>query len=449
VARLPIPVFAAVVGLVLVTAALFVLAARKPSLEVTSLDVEVVGPRTAVVRWQTTEPARSFIAYGSSRDLGLWERGSAVPSRRHRAVLDGLAFDTPHRLEVVADAAGESATARGSFETPPVSRARLETKGRTLLLNGDPFFAIMQHRQCPQAVAQSLALGFTVFAGPCSQGAPHAVAVALEGRAVAVLPPGAGGAGSSLPDEPDDNGITPRELRAHLRAAPERPVFLTLTAGFVDGDDARYLRYVEVGDVVGFDLYPVNRCRRDRLHEVYEAQVRLQRLAGGKPTFQWIETGLIEPHYCDGVPPTPEEVRAQVFLALAGGARGIGYFTHTWSPDYDRLDLDPEVAAEIGRTNRQLEALAPAILSPRAPPATASDPNVYAFAREREGALYVFVVNAADRPVETTVRVPGLRGRPLQRFEEEPTVSARRDEFRDELPPLHARIYVAAPAGTL
>lgn len=433
----------------LVTAAVAAAGGTGPRLplEVTSLDVDVVGPRTAVVRWETTKPARSLVAYGTSAELGLWEHGSRQPSLQHQAVLEGLAFDERHVLEVVASAENESTAALTGFETPPLTRPRLETEGRTLLLDGDPFLPIMQHQQCPETVGPNLALGFTVFSGPCSEGEPDAVADAAEGRAVVLLAPGAGGDGHSLPDEPDDNGITPEELSEQLSAGEERPAFLTLTVDFLNGDEAFYRRYADVGDVLGFDLYPINRCRRDRLHEVYEAQVRFEGLAGGKPTFQWIETGLIRPYYCGGIPPTPEEIRAEVFLALAGGARGIGYFTHTWSPEYGRFDLDEGIAAEIRRTNRQLNALAPAILSPQAPTATASAPGVYAFAREREGALYVFVVNATRTPVATSLEVPGLAGRTLRVFEEGKTVRASRDRFVDALAPLDARIYIAPPPG--
>jgi hypothetical protein len=419
----------------------------RPELAVTSLEVDVLGPRRAVVRWETTEPARSLVAYGTSTELGLWKRGSRVLSLQHWVVLDGLAFDARHWLEVVASAEDESAAVVTSFETPPLTRPRLETEGRTLLLDGDPFLPLLQHQQCPETVEPSLALGFTVFSGPCSHSEPEAVVEAVGGRAVVLLPPGGVGDGYSLPDEPDDNGITPEELRERLRDGGERPAFLTLTAKFLHRDEAVYREYADVGHVLGFDLYPINRCRRDRLHEVYEAQVRFEELARGKPTFQWIETGLIRPDYCGGDQPTPEELRAEVFLALAGGARGIGYFTHTWSPEYDRLDLGAAVAVEVRQTSRQLEALAPAILSAQAPTATASAPGVFAFAREREGALYVFLVNATRERIETSVAVPGLGGRTLRVFEEGQTVASRGDGFVDVLAPLDARIYIAPPPG--
>src|SRR5918996_5119606 len=91
-------------------------------LEIASLDVDVVGPRTAVVRWVTTRPARSLVAHGTSAELGLWESGSRQPSLQHQAVLDGLAFDERHWLEGVASADDESTAAFTNFETPPLTR---------------------------------------------------------------------------------------------------------------------------------------------------------------------------------------------------------------------------------------------------------------------------------------------------------------------------------------
>jgi hypothetical protein len=56
---------------------------------------------------------------------------------------------------------------------------------------------------------------------------------------------------------------------------------------------------------------------------VYWMQREIVALTGGKPTFQWIEAGPME-HCREYLDPTPEIVRAETWLAIAGGARGIG-----------------------------------------------------------------------------------------------------------------------------
>ena len=52
-----------------------------------------------------------------------------------------------------------------------------------------------------------------------------------------------------------------------------------------------------------------------------------------------------------------------VWMALAAGAKGIGYFPHRWEP-YRASDISEEVQAEMKRTNAQLRDLAPASGTP-------------------------------------------------------------------------------------
>ena len=94
-----------------------------------------------------------------------------------------------------------------------------------------------------------------------------------------------------------------------------------------------YPAYAARADGLGFDLYPLSHlCGHAvvSLGSVYHDQRDLVALAGDRPTFQWLETGSLE-GAC-GAPVTPAAVHAEAWLAIAGGARGIGYFTYGW-PD--------------------------------------------------------------------------------------------------------------------
>src|SRR5438477_472908 len=143
------------------------------------------------------------------------------------------------------------------------------------------------------------------------------------------------------------------------------PRFLTLTNHFysraapLPQGRALYPPLVANADVIGFDLYPLQSwCRFDSFGDVYDAQQELVRLAQGKPTFQWIEARAMD---CAGDPaldPTPATVRAETWLAIAGGAHGIGYFPKDWSP---------EIGAEIAREKAEIETLAPALTAPAIP----------------------------------------------------------------------------------
>src|SRR5205807_8032677 len=68
------------------------------------------------------------------------------------------------------------------------------------------------------------------------------------------------------------------------------------------------------------------------LADVYLSQQELVRLAPERPTFQWIETTSWKcPAGQTAV--TPATVRAESWLAIAGGAKGLGFFPASWAPD--------------------------------------------------------------------------------------------------------------------
>ena len=198
---------------------------------------------------------------------------------------------------------------------------------------------------------------------------------------------------------------------------------------------------VALADVVGFDLYPLQEwCRPDRLADVYLAQRELVQLAGGKPTFQWIEAAGMR---CPGgrTAVTPETVRAEAWLAVAGGARGLGFFPPgAWTG---------EVGAALAEVTWAIRYLAPALLSPPAP--VAVDPPsgpVWAGAWHRQGALYVVAVNASRLSRRARIDVPGLAGRPLAVLGEGRAVMPSGDTFLDDFGPLATHLYVAAPLGS-
>ena len=147
--------------------------------------------------------------------------------------------------------------------------------------------------------------------------------------------------------------------------------FLTTTGRFLQrapyGSTAvplsRYAAFAP-SDMAGFDLYPLNACQSD-LTAVYDAQRTFVQLAGATPTFQWIETGPIRSTYCGGFAMTQEELNAEVWLAVVGGARGIGYFTHTWSPKHNPFDVTPALQSAIKGTNALLASVKPGIWSDR------------------------------------------------------------------------------------
>src|SRR5262249_7595747 len=129
--------------------------------------------------------------------------------------------------------------------------------------------------------------------------------------------------------------------------------FLTTTGGFAQAPyrnpkvaRSTYSDFAHLADVAGFDLYPLNQCHTD-LSAVYDAQRTFNDLAGTRPTFQWIETGPLKPAYCGGFTMTAAQLRAEVWLAIAGGATGIGFFTHTLAPSDQEFNVSPTLQLEM------------------------------------------------------------------------------------------------------
>jgi hypothetical protein len=236
------------------------------------------------------------------------------------------------------------------------------------------------------------------------------------------------------------NDLTSLDVQRKIPDTVAHPSFLTLTNHFfsqaapLPQGRGMYPALIANADVLGFDLYPLeNWCRYDDFGTVFDSQRELTRLAAGKPTFQWIETAHMD---CadPSLDPTPQTVRAETWLAVAGGAHAMGYFPK---------DFSPQIGAEIARDKRDLETLAPALVEP-ALDASGSG-NVRVGAREHNGAIYVIAVNASREPSTAAINVPALENRSLVSLDGSHSVTAANGSFTDSFAPLDVHIYIAAP----
>jgi hypothetical protein len=394
-----------------------------------------VGPFAATVEWSGADPPLR-VGYGLA-DLGptMW-----APLAGGRANLTGLRFGTAYRVW-----AGD-ATLDLTTPAAPFSPAAA-TGGGAMLLDGQPFFPLLVLAQCPSGYENSLAAGITLYAeNPCGGIADQTAA--LNGRALSLTSAdeagigGAGVIGWYYPDEPDLKEITGDTLpQFPTQAATARLSVLTLSNHFYSRTDALragrgvYPGLIARSDMVGFDLYPLQEfCKADWLPDVAFSQHELVQLAGGRPTFQWIETDTLRCHE-PALRVTPTTVRAESWLAVAGGARGLGFFPADWPAD---------VAPGVAAVSREVSALSAPLLSPDAP-VSATGP-VIAAARELHGAFYVIAVNPTPKTVHTTIHARGLAGRAVSVVGEGRTVAGAGDSLRDDFAPLAVHLYVAAPA---
>src|SRR5262245_64459520 len=94
-------------------------------------------------------------------------------------------------------------------------------------------------------------------------------------------------------------------------------------------------------------------------------------------TFRFAEDRRVGRFHFDGVEPgthisnpkakaTPGQVKAEVWMSLVRGSRGLIYFVHQFQPKFIEAGLlaDEKMTAAVGAINRQIHELAPALDSP-------------------------------------------------------------------------------------
>lgn len=160
------------------------------------------------------------------------------------------------------------------------------------------------------------------------------------------------------------------------RRDPSRPVLLNLGQGVAwDGWHGRgtrtnhpedYPEYVRGGDIVSFDIYPVVHPKpavAGKLWYVARGVQRLRQWAGPERiVWNCIESSRISNPQTK---PTPQQVKAEVWMSLIYGSEGIVYFCHQFKPQFveSALLADHEMAQAVAAINRQIQDLASVLRS--------------------------------------------------------------------------------------
>lgn len=414
----------------------------------------VVDAASVRVTWTTNYPTLSQAAAATGEAPLLWSEVPTNATLTHEATFADLAPATTYRLWLhdFDTITNDEATTTLTVTTPPRgATTTASTAGGAIFVDNKPFFPLAVWDTCTDAIGSRVAEGINLF---MAEGCGHEenLAAALGGNAFAVVD-----ATSKLANQPGVIGwYYPDELDGRL-SAPLAPAdvaklavtapggmlrFLTLTNHFFSGaapppiGRTLYPNFAALADVVGFDLYPLqNWCRTDAYAAVFDAQRELVTLAAGKPTFQWIEARQMD---CPSTPaPTPASVAAETWLAIAGGAHGIGYFPNDWSP---------AIGDEIRALNHTIGELAPALLGSM-PVTTNAQAPVKVGAYSADGALYVIAVNSDTKPVDAQIHVDGADARTFSAFGEGRTLTAADSTLTDHFDPLGVHIYIAAPDG--
>jgi hypothetical protein len=422
-------------------------------------DAQVVSVTSSSARltWKTNVPAQAQAAYGLDAPT-IWTQPTGDSLVDHESVLTGLEFGTTYQIYLHAiDEWNRAQTTTVTITTLGMpDRSVASTNGSQIVVDNRAFFPTAVWAQCFDGFNSNINDGINLFMGDGCSTDDATLSARLDGRAYSIVnantaatADGRGLIGWYYPDEWDaflQSTVTRQDLEKNIPAPQAgRISFLTLTNHFFSTADplpqgkGMYPTLMSIPDVVGFDLYPLQVWCRTAFGTVMDAQRELGIASGGKPTFQWIEVAPME-HQCSQpkeLDPTPETVRAETWLAVAGGADAVGYFPNHWSTT---------IGTEIARTNREIKALSQALLAPVGV-ATSDVPAVRVSARTLNGATYVIAVNTTDTTLQAKIAVPGIGGRSPVVVGGGQVIGADDQGFSDSFGPLAARVYIIPPAG--
>lgn len=248
-----------------------------------------------------------------------------------------------------------------------------------------------------------------------------------------------------------------RQIRA---TDPTRPVLLNLGQGVAFDDyigrgvrrnhPEDYRQYAKGCDIASFDIYPAAHDRPEVAGKLWFVARGVERLLewAGPERIVWncVEcTRINHPTH----KATPHQVRAEAWMSVIHGSRGLIYFVHEWQPRFNESALlsDPETLAAVTVLNKQIARLAPVINRP-ALAGVASvltdnpDVPVALTARERDGANYLFAVAMRGGRTTATFTVRDQKAEGLvEVIDENRTIPVKDGVFKDSFDPWAVHLY--------
>lgn len=243
---------------------------------------------------------------------------------------------------------------------------------------------------------------------------------------------------------------------------PTRPVYLNLGQGVaynnyvgrgacrnnLDTYKVSTNGYLVACDIASFDIYPVNNTdgtTNGKLEYVAMGVQNLISWSGNKPSWCWIETTRIS----DSSPrkPTTSEVKSEVWMALIHGAKGFGYFCHsfvTGATAEAAWLMDADMTSAIKAINAQITSLAIVLNSPTTTGyATVSSDNgsvpVDIMTKNYNSANYIFAI--AMRNGQTNATFTITTGNNVEVIGEGRSVTVTNGKFTDTFLPYSVHLY--------
>ncbi|MBM3214096.1 hypothetical protein FJZ36_04195 [Candidatus Poribacteria bacterium] len=247
---------------------------------------------------------------------------------------------------------------------------------------------------------------------------------------------------------------------AKWRAAdPTRPVLLNLGQGVANdnwrgrgswGKKEDYPEYVKGCDIVSYDVYPVaDRALTDgdNLWLVAEGVDRLRAWTNDER----IVWNIVEASRIGNVERkvSPAELRAEVWMSLIHGSRGIVYFVHQFEPHFVEASLleDANLLAAVTALNAEVRSLARVLntgesVGTVSVASSAADVPIDALALRSEGALYVFAVGMRQGATTSRFSLRGIAdGTTVEALNEGRSLTVEGGGFSDDFASYGVHLY--------
>ena len=253
--------------------------------------------------------------------------------------------------------------------------------------------------------------------------------------------------------------ITPEEIHKRYTEFKKYnqtiPVYMNLSQGVANpswtgrGVDSFYTymypEYAKGADILSFDIYCVNDGYD--LSYIAKGVENLYNYSDGKqPVWAFVETTKFNEGNVGR--PAPEQVKAQVWIALVHGAKGIEYFCHQFSPEFVEAGPLHEDYADIkemmASINAQVTELAPVLNSPdtsgfASVESSNSEVTVDFITKEYEGAQYIFSVGMQADSTTATFHIDG--GGFVEVLGENRIIEVSDGKFSDKFEPHGVHLY--------
>ncbi len=335
----------------------------------------------------------------------------------------------------------------------------------------DSYFPVAVWLQSPRNVEAYKAIGINLYVG-LWRGPTEEQLKALEAAGMPVLAGfkeemrgAAGLRGWTLMDEPDNaqakpgggygSCVLPAEIArqaAQWRAAdPSRPVYLNLGQGVANEKyvgrgnecgrhDEHYAQYIRAVDIVSYDVYPVNSGYP--LWWVGAGIDKLRKWANyEKPVWNWIEASSIRG---EGRP-TGAQIKSEVWMSLIHGARGIGYFCHSFKPKSDEaVPLhDAEIRGALKEINGRIAELAPVLNSRSLADAVTvrSELQIDTMVKRYDGVTYLFAMGGRPGSGSARFQLRGLGEAKVTVIGEGRTLALKGGGFEDRFGEYEVHLY--------